>query len=340
MKILCSLSSIEFRVEHFPFSLSSREASHPVFAIPQKKLLSAIATKYPDGLTPTDAYLGFLALLHSTGNLDWRVPCYRTPKLDALVAQNMELLLRTIAQINTIQHPAFSLPRFVISTDTRELTNVQHWIEAWLEYYSDFQSGNRKAILHDRIATREQAMEKLIKDPSKNPANYANTLAEWAALAGEFPTGTVPVNGLQVSLAEYWKSIIRKCARAEVLFSIDDADLSELIEHCEDTISNHGIFTHTLLKVLRDAAESKRSFLGLGDFDIKSGAYRILGDGDSIETANIMAMVDSAPANEPRQSDYPSKLAYLRAMYKWKAKMDVAEQSDAITVQSNLLEKL
>lgn len=338
MKILCSLSSLEFRVEHFPFSLDSKECYHPVFAIPQKKLLSVLASKYPESLTATDSYLGFLALLHSTSCIDWRVPCYQSRQVDAIVAQNMELLLRTVAQLNVIQHPAFTLPHFVITPETRSLTNVQHWINAWLEYYQDFLVGNKRAILHDKIVNREHAMEKLIKDKTKNPANYANHLAEWASLAGAFPTGAVPVEGKLMPLSEYWKQIIRRCARNEGIFSINDVDLAELIEHCEDTLHTHGIYFHSLLKVLRTAAENKRSFLGLGDFDIKTSTYRILTESDTVESAAIMAMVDSAPAQQPKESDYPSKLAYLRAVYRWKMKQDVDAQSAGDT--NNLNERL
>jgi len=319
MKILCKYSGLEFQVQHFPFSLHSRECAHPVFSIPQLKLITVLAKKYPAELHPTDSYLGFLALLHSTGRFDWRVPCIYTPQMDSIIAHNMESLIRIIGITSAITHPAFQIPAFVITPETRSLTTINHWIEICYQCYQQFQDGNKKAQLHDRIVRREQAMERIIKDPAKNPANYANQLAEWAALAGEFPTGTVPVDGKQLALSEYWKSMIRKAARGEAVFSLNDTDLVELIEHCEDVIPHGSIYAHALMKVLREAQDRKKNFLGLGDLDIRTSTYRILSDTDSVENANIMAMIDSAPVERPVASNYPSKIAYLRAEYKWKA---------------------
>jgi hypothetical protein len=343
MKILCKFSGLEFAVQHFPFSLESREVAHPVFYIPQPKLISAVAKKFPDNLSPIDSYLGFLAILHSTGKIDWKVPCIYTPEIDKIIAQNMEGLLRTVTIISAIHHPAFQYPGFVITPDTRSLATVKHWIGIWQECIVQFQDGNKKAQLRDRIVRIESVMERFIKDPSKNPANYANQLANWAALAGEFPTGTVPVEGKQVALSEYWKSIIKRAARAEAVFSIDDKDLAELIEHCEEEIDHGSIYAFTLMKVLREAQERKKNFLGLGDFDIRTSTYRILSDADTTERANILAMIDSAPLEKPLESNYPSKVAYLRALYKWKAAQAYAEQTgngNSGDSANNMLDKL
>lgn len=326
MKILCKYSGLSFDVQYFPFTLESRECAHPVFSIPQQKLLAIIARRYPESLSPIDSYLGFLAILHSTGRIDWRVPCIYTPSIDSTIANNMESLIRTVGITSAITHPAFTMPSFVITPDTRSLATVHHWIAIWKDCFIQFQDGNKRAQLHDRIVRREQALDRLIKDKSKQPANYANQLAEWAALAGDFPTGTVPVEGKQISLAEYWKSIIRKAARKETIFSINDTDLYELIEHCEETIPHGNNSAFALMKVLREAAEAKKNFLDLGDFDIRTSTYRILSDADTPERANILAMIDSAPSEKPVESNYPSKIAYLRALYKWKAAQLHAEQ--------------
>lgn len=327
MKILCKYSGLEFTVQHFPFSLESREVAHPVFSIPQQKLLVVLAKKYPDSLSPIDSYLGFLALLHSTSRIDWRVPCIYTPALDSIIAINMEPLIRTVGITSVITHPAWTMPSFVITPDTRSLQTVHHWIAVWQNCYKEFQDGNKRAQLHDRIVRREQAMERLIKDPSKSPKDYANTLAEWAALAGEFPTGEVPVEGKQIPLSEYWKSMIRRAARKDAIFSINDTDLIELIEHCEENIPHGRIYAHALMRVLREAKEAKKNFLDLGDFDIRTSTYYILSDTDTAESANIRAMIDSAPVEEPISTNYPNKLAYLKAHFKWKAAKLHAAQS-------------
>lgn len=323
MRILCALSSIEFRVEHISLGLQSREAYHPIFDAKSPKLITYISENWPEKTTPIDSYLCYLALLRSTEKLAFHVPAIRTIKTDAVIAQNMESLLRTIQNINKIQVPGLQLPSFVISTETRSLDNSHFWIEAWNDALSDFYDGHKRSNLHEMIVTKEQVMERFIKDPSKSPANYANTLADWAALAGSFPISeTVPYNGDSITLSDYWKILIRKCARAEALFSIDDVDLQDLIDHCEDKIDQGSIHTYTLMKVLRDARDRKKTYLGLGDLDITTSSYRILSDSDSAERANILAMIDSAPAEKPIRTNYPSQIAFLRAQFKWQAAQD------------------
>mgnify|MGYP000735790344 CR=1 FL=1 len=53
-KILCAYSGIEFSCEHFPITLHARESYHPIFNVPQKKLLSYLGKWAGNELTPTD----------------------------------------------------------------------------------------------------------------------------------------------------------------------------------------------------------------------------------------------------------------------------------------------
>src|SRR3990172_712457 len=100
MKILCSISSTEFNVEHFPGYLSSREVSHPIFYLPQKKLLSYMAKWSGSELTRTDSYLLFLAILNSTELVHFRVPIFKDNRTDSIIAQNMEKLALTVTKLN------------------------------------------------------------------------------------------------------------------------------------------------------------------------------------------------------------------------------------------------
>jgi 3-deoxy-D-manno-octulosonic-acid transferase len=51
--------------------------------------------------------------------------------------------------------------------------------------------------------------------------------------------------------------------------------------------------------------------------DLTRGKYQILGADDTTETANIKAMIDSAPETEPTLAQYPNKLAFLKAKLRW-----------------------
>lgn len=318
MKILCAYSGIEFECSHFPGTFYSRESYHPVFNLPQKKLL-AYTGKWAGGeLTPTDSYLLFLAILKSSDLIDFRVPVFRSEKTDSIVANNMEYLIRTVIKLNTVSTPSVCFPHFVITPETRFLTNIFHWIEAWEEKFLEFQSGVLKGMDDRKLVQRENALQRMIKNPHKHIREYSDKIAEWASIAGAFPSflTKTPFNTTEVPLSSYWKTIIARCAKEEYLFSIPKNDLLELIEHCEDNIPIGSIYSNALFTLLRKALDKQANFLGLGDLDIRTN-YSILTESDTVESANLKALIDSAPTEEPRPEQYPSKFQYLKAKLRW-----------------------
>lgn len=321
MKILCSLSSIEFECSHFPGTFYSRELSHPIFQLPQKKLLAATGKWASGELTPTDSYLLFLALLRSSDLIEWRVPVSRTEQTDSIVANNMESLLRTVIKLNTISEPELVFPHYAISNDTRFLSNVRYWIENWEHSYKEFKSGYKSAHESAILVRRENALARMIKNPHKPISSYSSELGHWASQAGAFPTFTVksPFGsnlGTDISCSDFWKEIISRCTRNEYIFSIPDADLQELIEHCEEHIPIGSIYSHALFKILRDAQSRKRNFLDIGDPDLKS-SYSLISSSASVESANMKALIDSAPLEAPIREQYPSQFAYAKAKLRW-----------------------
>lgn len=322
-RILCSLSSISFTCEHFPILLESRESYHPIFDVPQRKLLPFLKKWAAGELTPTDSYLLFLALLRSSELVNFRVPCIRTARTDSIIAQNMEALARSVTRINTIVSPASLFPSFVISTDTRDLDNVRYWIENWNEHYADFQNGTRRDYDTRKLVQKEAALSRLIRSPHKSVASYATQLAEWAAVAGSFPSFTIksPFNGFPTSIADYWKVIISRCATESYLFSIPEKDLEELIEHCQEHIPNQSDdesrFSFALFKLLNSAKKKKEGLLNFGDKDIGATTYAILEDSSDTQDLNIKLMVDHAPETKPTPDQYPSKFQFMKAMARW-----------------------
>lgn len=318
MKILCSISGVEFDVSHFPGTFYSREISHPIFLLPQKRLLSYTGKWASGSLTSTDSYLLFLALLNSSEQIEFRVPVFRNEQTDRIIALNMEPLVRTVIKLNTVRNPAVTFPRFVVTPETRFLTNVHHWIECWNDSYQSFLDGYRSAHESRKLITREAALQRLIRNPHKDVREYANQIAEWAEVAGEFPHFLTqsPWNSLSIPVSEYWKAIIVRSAKEEYLHQVSSKDLAELIEHCEDKIPVGSIYSHMLFKVLRRAQEKQKNFLGFGDIDLRS-TYTLLEDNTSAEVANMKAMVDSAPLTEPKKEAYPTHFKYLQAKLKW-----------------------
>jgi hypothetical protein len=319
MKILCAYSGLQFNVDHFPASLSARECVHPIFYISQKKLLGYTGKWARHELTDTDSYLLFLALLNSTELVEWRVPAVQTARTTSLIANNMESLAQIVGRINLIKHPAFVLSRIAITPESKSLDTVKYWIQNWEQAFVDFETGYRDAKKHDRLVVRESALQKLIKDPNKELRIIAKSLADWAADAGDFPVTTVLARDMKtpMSLSDYWKQIILACVNEEKIFNIRKADLEELIEHCEENIEAGTIYHHALMTVLRGGLKKQINYLGLGDIDITSSTYRILDTDTSVENANKLALIDSAPKEKPVESAYPSRIAYLRARLKY-----------------------
>lgn len=320
MKILCAYSGIEFSCEHFPYSLSARETTHPVFNIPQKKLLS-LASKWASqsAFTPTDSYLYFLALLNSSDLIHWHCPVRKTPFTDSIVAQNMESLLRTVIKLNTVSDPTKIFPSFAITPDSATLSNVQHWLESWDEAYNDFKSGYRSAYDSKKLIQREAALARMIKNPHAPPAKIASQIADWAAIAGSFPTFPIPspwINGLQISISDYWKTIIIRCAKNEQIFALNRKDMQELLDHCLDNIPLGSLYSSTLFTLLRKAIEKNADFLGL---DSMAVPYEILDSSTDVQSANIKALINSAPIEEPLREDFPTQFKYLQAKLRYDA---------------------
>lgn len=323
-KILCAYSGVEFSCEHLPLSLSSREVSHPLFHISRKKLLSLAGSWSSGKLTPTESYLLYLSLLHSTTLVEWRVPAAYHSKTNQIIANNMEQLIHIIGKIDVITSPHFILPHFVISPDTSSLENSFHWIQVWNQNYNDWADNIKDHSNDQELLRRENALQKLIKTSHKRIEDYPKILAAWAVQAGDFPTFEVKISGVKQTLSEYWESIIIKCAKEETIFQVPPNDLRELIDHCEDNIMETGsIYAMALMKYLRKGAKMQENYLSLGDIDLASQtltSYRILKPNESAADANMQNMIDTAPKAEPQRNQYPDLISFIKAKARWNIK--------------------
>jgi hypothetical protein len=166
---------------------------------------------------------------------------------------------------------------------------------------------------------------------TKDISQYARLLADWAHDAGKFEqlAGYEIINehGKTEVMASYWRRIIIACAKSEAIWAINQDDLQDLIEHCEAHIYHGSIYSHTLMSLLRTGAERKRNFLDLGDIDVGSNgvSFRILDADASVEDANKLAIIDSAPVNRPIEANYPNKLAYIKAKLNYQMAQDYKE---------------
>lgn len=315
MKILCGKSGILFKTEYFPFVSDTGTINHPVFQIPQHKLLSLVPKWSKGELNQVDTYLYFLSLLDSTGQVEFRTHCKPTEETIQILSNNLEFLIQIVGALNCIRHPEFVVTKICITKENNTLDNVHYWLQTWQQNIDDFKQGYANQELRSLITKRELALEKLIKTPYKD-SQLSSQIASWAELAGAFPKfETLTPFGL-IPICDYWKLIIRKCMKAESIFSIPTKDITELIEHCEDNIEHGTIYSHTLMSILREGRDKQNSFLGLGD--LSSPSFVLLDSPDSVEQANLQLLVQTAPTVEPKLLDYPSRFEWLKAHTKWK----------------------
>jgi len=317
MKILCSLSGIIFSADHFTGTiLDAKEAHHPIFSMSQKRLL-AYAGKWAGGeLSEPESFLLFLALLKSTDLVVFQDPIQYSSIISATVANNMELLLQTIPRLNEIPQEDASIPSFCFSctSGTNALENVSNWIKLWNEAYNDFLDGYVSITTAHRINNRGAAIDRLLRTRSSNPARLANAIAEWAALAGSFPTflTTLP-NGSVMPIDEYWKGILIKCLKEEAIFHVPSEDLTELQDHCLDNIQAGSTYSYQLHSLLSQGIDRKKNYLGFGTLELPAQSYHLLDTNGSVEDMNKKILIDTAPTKCPEAKSYPSRIAYLKA---------------------------
>lgn len=325
-KLKCCKSGVVFSVEHMPITLhASNPIEHPLFSTDQKRLISLAGNWAAQTLSETESYLLYLSLLNSTGLIQWRAPAQHTARTASVIASNMESLLHIIGKINLIHHPAFVLPSFVISNDTAELVNSSHWIQAWIQNYHEWYdskiSAAQREEIKDKLDSREEALQRLIKSATP-PERYAGLLADWAAVAGQFPTDTTPhfKSGKPIAISDYWKVIIRSAHDDDRIWEFPRGDIVELIEHCEDKIQHGNIYAHTLMKHLRDGLKKYDDYCGFGDWSIagKPTTFTIMSSDSTTMDTNMVALITTAPTEEPKKSQYKTNFEWFKAYTKWK----------------------
>lgn len=323
-RIICAYSGLDIRVEHFPLYASASESCHPIFEFSSAKLIPFYESLYlEEKLTPDEKYLYYLALLKSSGFVDFRNPGIRTSHTQSIITNTIHDLVQMVQRIQLIGEErcisVLDIPRFIITIETRDLSCCKDWLRVWQDNYADYQQGYRTTTAIEKITRLESALERNIKNKLKDISSYASQLANWAEAAGNFPAYEVAdENDLACPANEYWKRIIRWCATEDRMYRINSYDLADLTEFCEENIDHGNIQAHTLMSLLRSATSKKYAISSLGVIDINSTkTYKILKASDGVEEANMLALILSAPLSEPRESQYPNKLAYVRARMSW-----------------------
>lgn len=323
MQVKCAYSGLTFACQYFPAAVNSRDLVHPSFYLSPSKLIS-LSTMWSEGkLEPVDSYLLFLALLESTELVEFRTSVLRTEHTNEIVALNMEHLVSVATKILHVPNKRALLPVFSISHGCNDLSNVSSIIGAWDSAIADYANNYLGASARNKLLSLETLLERSIKNSTLHPSKYSTMLANWAELAGHFPTGeTLLAGGQKVPLNLYWKNLIVKACLDDSIFTISSKDLAELISHCEEEIPHGSIYAHSLMKALREAKAAQDDFFSGGRTTFKvlassSSNVASLPSDPSAEAANIARIISSAPAREPARGEYDTFAGYLKAKVAW-----------------------
>lgn len=330
-RILCGISNVPFKCDHVPMVLQNREYNHPIFSLPQKKLLGLYSVYNKGELSDIDSYLLFLALLKSTEAVQFISPAIITESTVSIIAKNLGSLVQVIWETNAIVAPSFKQPKFYLRSDTATLDNISVWIAAWRSNIEEFKQGIIYQSQHEALVEVEKRLTKLIFTPEAGQIKLAAATADWADKAACFP----------VAKREEWKLTIRKCYNLEAMFSTPKELLIEIKCFCEENIEAGSIQFHTLMQTLRTGIANHNDFLGLGSFNnttkkASGASFTLLSADTSIEEASMLAIIASAPKNEPVIENYPNKLAFLQAKlaYRQAAKLGSSLDTSVSSVAS------
>lgn len=337
-QVICARSGLVFECQFLPMSLKRGETSHPFFSFSRRQLLG-LAGRWSNGdLSPEETYLYYLALFDSSGLIIWRHPAQFTPDTMSIIAGTMERLIRVIAKMDVHHTHIRHLPQFTVNYDTASLLHCRYWIDAWQSTIREVIQGYKTAADIYTEQQRELAIERLIKSPYRmSNISLAKQIADWAEVAGKFPTFLTPApSGKEIPCNELWKEIIRACVDDDRVIHIPVEDLEELTDHVIENIPQGTIHAHQLLTFLREAKRKKIDFTSLG-FDNenlagKTTSFTIVHTQAQKTNATLQAIAAQAPSKEPLRKDFASLADFLRAKSRWTLAQNMSGSQAAATI--------
>ena len=308
-RVTCAISGIPFKVDYLPNINIHATAGyfHPIFACNHKQLQQLYTQHCTGKLTDMDSYLLFLAFLNDSGMIIWEHPVTLDPSLKSTkikIENNLSQLLSVLAKSGVISHPSFKQPKFKVSYHNSDLEQIPNWIRAWEDNIFDFYYGKASQKEQEELQKVENSLSNLILS-GEPPSKYAYVIAEWAAVAGNFPADKV----------ELYKRTIRSCYNSNKMFNTPLTLLKEIKTYCECNIESGSIHSYSLYSTLKQGIKRHSDYLGAGTL-----TYNLIGADDSEEKHNIIKneeavqrVLDTAPKEKPKLTDYATNLEFIKA---------------------------
>lgn len=325
MKVKCAFSGLTFEISGFPGYLpSSAGYIHPAHFLKLPALARSVALfeSAPERFTESEAALLFSSLLNVSGLVRFTNP---------LPAGSGASAFKFIPRLASLISDIFALPPAAQSAFLPTIV-IQSDMDNWKELFADWEAGiscyyegihkQREREKLDSLTSRIQILNQ--KRDSLSIARKLNSVAEWASIAGEFPSfETVHPCGTPILCNSYWKELIRACSTSSTLLNYPIADIQEMLDHCYEKIAVGDDMAHELFGVIEGALERRANYLKFGTdnlVSISAVGSRIIFDETYVqnedrekETAALDAIKASAPMEAPARADYPDNLSFIRA---------------------------
>ena len=292
---------------HMPYlsHWDNMTALHPIFSFPQAKLLAfarsewnrlsaAVEDEQATEVEETQLRVCFLAVLHSLDSIK-----QESPSLPAMhiVQSNMSKLFKLAFWYNYLDSKRFRFPSYKINKANQNtaFTNISDYLELCFDIKTEYEEGIDDLVEAEKIAAAERALLALRNSwivPASN-----NALWRW----------------ISANLPERYESdkqgwmVTIFCGSDSKILSFEKEDIA-LLE--EIIVSEMPIGTPILSAVrarldyiLKTYTDHKEAFTV--DFD----------DFDFDESMAAARSVSIAPASveAPKVSDFPTKIAYIKA---------------------------
>tara|TARA_R110000744_G_scaffold380321_1_gene500695 strand:+ start:2900 stop:3679 length:780 start_codon:yes stop_codon:yes gene_type:complete len=218
----------------------------------------------------------------------------------------MRQLVAVLEQSRAILHPHFEQPKFRVTYDNSSLEQIPNWIKAWRKNVTNFGELRLDEKEYESLKKLTNKFTYLINNGTE-PAVLAQTVANWASRAAEFPKDKI----------QLYKTTIANSFHRARMFNTPLALLKEVKEYCQSNIDVGSIHFHTLTKTLDAGIKNHIDYLG---GDSQSTGYTLLpsisaNDKEVIQRteAELAIIVSNAPSSEPLAENYSTNLEFLRA---------------------------
>lgn len=323
MRYTCAISGAQVSTGD-SISLNPRKLGapiHPIFYAPQEALQSLGLRIAKDDFPSSELHLVVLALLNSTSLVEFRGAVeFNEP----LVRQWAARTFKVCTALHCIPKSALEhFPRVAFSSiEGATEGTLPHILDVFDAALESHKNGHRGEARADDMSRRQDALERLVRNPHKDPSTYAPRLAAWAAVAGSFPTFEITDPSCnRRPLSDYWQQIIADCARSKKVLSIKQSDLKELEDHCLEHIPQGSLFSFRLFQILSNASTKLNTHWDFGDIDdippAPLKAFKIM---DSLGAAQEgkQYIQEQISIHEPKRVDYPDMISFVLAKLKWK----------------------